>query len=101
MPDAAMKLKDLSGRMLPYISHLDLIVFKIHCFRLRNPPDKQALDVMDAESLLIEAVEESTMSLSDQQKTTLEPCIADLARYGSESEEWWRLLLARLGMPEG
>lgn len=96
MPAAARAIKDIPMGLIPYISPTDLIVFKMNCCGLRAKPAKKVIDAGDAETLIQGQTSNSPLSLTGAQKDVVEPCIADMVQYGSQSEEWWR---HRLGMP--
>lgn len=96
MPLNAVKLKDLPVNTIPYISVVDLIVFKIHTCGLRAQPAKRRIDAGDAEALLSKVAAKSPLKLTDRQKNQVEPCIADVIKNGSHDETWWR---QRLGIP--
>ncbi|KAF2230122.1 hypothetical protein EV356DRAFT_580299 [Viridothelium virens] len=96
MPSAAEKLKDIPDGTVPYISPIDLIIFKINSCGLRAQLTKRVTDASDAETLLEMETSRSPLSLTATQQATVEACIADVVTHGSMTEEWWR---ERLGLP--
>lgn len=96
MPPAAKKLLDIPKGAVPYIAAIDLIVFKINSCGLRAQGSKKRRDATDAETLLEKVIQSAPLSLSPQQKSIVEPCLADMVAHGSHAEEWWRTYL---GLP--
>lgn len=97
MPAAARKLKDIPKGTVPYISIVDLIVFKINSCGLRAQGSKKRRDALDAGNLLDKETQASPLSLTSAQKAIVEPCIVDVVAHGGHSEKWWR---ERLGLPD-
>ncbi|KAL9079254.1 MAG: hypothetical protein Q9157_001872 [Trypethelium eluteriae] len=93
---ASEKLKDIPDGTVPYISPIDLIIFKINSCGLRAQLTKRVTDASDAETLLEMETSRSPLSLTATQQATVEACIADVVTHGSMTEEWWR---ERLGLP--
>lgn len=91
-----MKLQDIAAGVVPYISVIDLLVFKIRSCGLRAQGFKKRRDAVDAENLLENETQVSPLSLSNAQKAIVEPCIADVVAHGKHTEQWWK---TRLGMP--
>jgi hypothetical protein len=98
MPDAAQELRDIPLNTVPYISAVDLIIFKIHSCGLRAQPAKKRTDAFDAEALLrqLGVTAQSPLSLTTDQQGIVEPCITDVVANGTKDETWWK---QRLGLP--
>ncbi|KAL8923936.1 MAG: hypothetical protein Q9208_004373 [Pyrenodesmia sp. 3 TL-2023] len=96
LPAAARTIKDTPANFIPYISPIDLVVFKMHCCRLRAKAAKRRTDAGDAEAVLESETRDSALDLTSAQKAIVKPCIADMIKYGTRSVEWWK---QRLGMP--
>jgi hypothetical protein len=96
MPAAATKLKDLPAGTVPYISVIDLIVFKISSCGLRAQIDKKRIDALDARSITQKATPSGPLHLTSAQQAIVKPCIADVVAYGDMPEAWWK---RRLGLP--
>jgi hypothetical protein len=95
MPDAAQMLRHIPPDTIPYISAVDLIIFKINSCGLRAQIAKRQIDALDAEALLEQETALSPLSLSTGQREIVEPCIADVVTNGTKHETWWR---QRLGL---
>ncbi|KAG6089242.1 hypothetical protein E4U30_000151 [Claviceps sp. LM220 group G6] len=92
LPEAAIKIKDVPQGEVPYISILDLIVFKIFSCGMRAQAQKRLLDATDAETLVLYQIknEGSGIKLSAKQKEMVEPYIVDVVENGKKTEKWWR-----------
>lgn len=77
---------------VPYISVLDLIIFKIFSCGMRAQAKKRLLDATDAESLVLYQIknEGSGIKLNAKQKEMVEPYIMDVVENGEKTEKWWR-----------
>jgi hypothetical protein len=96
MPSAAMKLRDISAGMVPYISVEELIVFKMGSCGMRPTKEKSMVDADDARMLVELATRNGPLGISSDLRKMVEPRIEDVVNNGSESVEWWR---AKLGLP--
>ncbi|KAG6032240.1 hypothetical protein E4U41_007280 [Claviceps citrina] len=97
-PEAAIKLKDVAKGEVPYISPIDLIVFKIFSCGMRAQIPKRNLDATDALNLVIHEAQRSKIRLSLEQRKLIEPYIMDVVEYGGMPEDWWR---TQLGLEAG
>ena len=96
MPAAAVKLRDLPAGAIPWISAIDLIVFKINSCGLRAQAQKKRTDATDAQVLLERLTLNGSLNLAAAQRAIVEPCIQDVVAHGTKSKAWWR---QRLGLP--
>ncbi|KAG5951266.1 hypothetical protein E4U57_006999 [Claviceps arundinis] len=92
LPEAAIRIKDVQQGEVPYISVLDLIIFKIFSCGMRAQAKKRLLDATDAESLVLYQIknEGSGIKLNAKQKEMVEPYIMDVVENGEKTEKWWR-----------
>ena len=96
MPAAAAKLRDLPAGATPYISAIDLVVFKINSCGLRAQMSKKRTDAADAQALLDRLSGQAPLSLTNAQKAAVEQGINDVVTHGTKTKEWWR---EKLGLP--
>jgi len=90
MPTGAAKLKDLPAGATPYISAIDLVVFKINSCGLRAQTSKKRTDAADAQALLERLTGNAPLSLTNAQKATVERGISDVVTHGTKTSKWWR-----------
>jgi hypothetical protein len=90
MPTSASTVEDALENALPYISAVDLIVFKMNCCSMRPSASKRRRDADDAERLLNKEAALSPLVLTSSQKSIVEPRIGDMVRHGTKPENWWR-----------
>jgi len=90
-----MPIKDIPANFVPYISEIDLIVFKINSCGLRAHPPKMITDAMDAQNMLQLATTKSPLNLTATQQDVVEAGLESVIENGNKSERWWR---QRLGM---
>ncbi|RMZ78132.1 hypothetical protein DV738_g3992, partial [Chaetothyriales sp. CBS 135597] len=90
MPAAARKLRDLPLGTVPYISAVDLAVFKIYSCGLRAERSKRRTDAFDAENLIAELTRQGPLSLTNEQRSAVEKGLDDVPAYGGKSKEWWK-----------
>ncbi|KAI9652038.1 MAG: hypothetical protein M1829_001975 [Trizodia sp. TS-e1964] len=93
MPAAAERLDRIPNGTAPCISQTDLIIFKICSCGLRSQVAKRRLDAADSQTLLENMP--YALRLTPEQQAIVEPCIADVVAYGTETAEWWK---QRLGL---
>lgn len=91
MPSTAQVLSQIPTGHVPYISKIDLLVFKINSCGLRAQIAKKRIDARDATALLSEMT--TPIRLTAQQVAIVEPCIRDVVAYGTKSEDWWKQCL--------
>lgn len=96
MPAAAAKLRDLPAGAIPYISAIDLVVFKMNFCGLRAQTFKKRTDAADAQALLESLTVHASLNLTNDQRAIVEPCIKDLVAHGTKTKAWWR---ERLDLP--
>ncbi|RAL09878.1 uncharacterized protein BO97DRAFT_472175 [Aspergillus homomorphus CBS 101889] len=95
LPSAAVPISSISTGNLPYISELDLLVFKIYSCGMRPTTAKKNCDASDAERILRDLSLKGPIVLSPVQKTAVSKGLDDLATYSRKHKTWW---LAKLGM---
>ncbi|KUI62786.1 hypothetical protein VP1G_09910 [Cytospora mali] len=98
LPSAAKPVHEIkpSRDELPYISLVDLIVFKMDACGLRDSPHSKQQEVRDAAALLELATEHSALSLNDEQLRVVEENLADVLRHSTpdkQAKAWWQARL--------
>ncbi|KAK2745544.1 hypothetical protein FQN57_003669 [Myotisia sp. PD_48] len=93
LPDAAVPVSAVQLNSLPYISALDLLVFKINCCGLRADMSKKAQDATDARTLLEHIRAQGPIVLAPSQKTTVLQGLDDVAQYSFRDVAWWKTQL--------
>lgn len=94
MPAGAVEIRNIPDGHVPYISAIELFIFKVNCCGMRALPRKRCVDAEDAEALLKRYNELRPLILSMDRMQLIEPFIGDLVRYGHRGEKWWRAKLA-------
>lgn len=97
IPADAQQLKNIPAGCVPYISAVDLIVFKINSCGLRADAIKKETDAIDAQNLIRKVTATMLINLTTEQKTIVENGLADVLAFSTESEKWWR---EQLGLPQ-
>ncbi|PMB65175.1 hypothetical protein BM221_008531 [Beauveria bassiana] len=78
-------------RFLPYISELDLLVFKINCCGLRSTAVKKIRDAKDARILLEDIRSQGSISLSPLQKNAVLAGLEDVVKLTRGGDmAWWK-----------
>ncbi|KAF4627030.1 hypothetical protein G7Y89_g11129 [Cudoniella acicularis] len=95
LPPAAKVVSTIVDGVVPYISPVDLIVFKINSCGLRAENTKRRRDAADAAVLLDEETQSGPLNLTAQQKSTVEMGLIDVVNVSGKSENWWK---QRLGL---
>lgn len=95
LPSAAKPANEIqpSPGQLPYISLVDLIVFKMDACGLRDSPQSKQNEVRHAAALLELATEHSALTLNDDQARMVEESLADVLRHAApdkQSKAWWQ-----------
>ncbi|KAI0838614.1 hypothetical protein F5Y06DRAFT_286980 [Hypoxylon sp. FL0890] len=89
LPESAMKVQDISQDEIPYISLIDLIVFKLDSSGLRSNPAKKERDARDAAALVDLAANKAPIRLSKKQEQVVEEALCDVATCGTKEKGWW------------
>jgi hypothetical protein len=93
MPTEAQRLSEIPAGSVPFISQVDLFIFKMNSCGLRAQEGKKRIDALDAMYLLEDMA--SPLRLTAEQQAIVEPCIADVVAHTETTEDWWR---QRLGL---
>ncbi|KAI1270332.1 hypothetical protein F5Y18DRAFT_421824 [Xylariaceae sp. FL1019] len=120
-PQTARSIHDIPYGEVPYISLIDLIVFKLDSSGLRSSPIKKERDARDAAALVDhEIAQHSTdpystpdsnanskpqsdhamcavVQLSPRQEQVVEEALCDVVRCGHREKSWWE---SRLGLTQ-
>ncbi|KAJ5742468.1 uncharacterized protein N7511_011487 [Penicillium nucicola] len=94
VPSAAIPISTVRPNALPYISELDLLIFKINSCGLRPTPGKKLRDATDASELLEDLSTKGPIVLSVSQKNVILQCLDDVARMSGRDKAWWIAKLA-------
>ncbi|KAJ6090446.1 hypothetical protein N7486_009261 [Penicillium sp. IBT 16267x] len=94
VPSAAIPILTVRPNALPYISELDLLIFKINSCGLRPTPGKKLRDATDALELLEDLNSKGPIVLSVSQKNVILQCLDDVARMSGKDKAWWIAKLA-------
>lgn len=78
---------------LPYISALDLLVYKIHSCGMRLGKKKRFCDAKDAEALVSYLQSKGPIQLSSQQKDAIASGLDTLVEHSRHDQKWWKLNL--------
>ncbi|KAM3490248.1 hypothetical protein MY3957_006487 [Beauveria namnaoensis] len=91
VPPAALPISDVQPGFLPYISELDLLVFKINCCGLRSTAVKKIRDAKDARILLEDIRSQGSISLSPLQKNAVLAGLEDVVKLTRGGDmAWWK-----------
>ncbi|ROW06890.1 hypothetical protein VMCG_04199 [Cytospora schulzeri] len=98
LPSAAKPAHEIqaSSDHLPYISLIDLIVFKMDACGLRDSPHSKQQEVRDAAALLELATKHSALTLNDDQTRVVEENLAEVLRHAApekQTKAWWQARL--------
>ena len=98
LPSAAKPAHEIKAgpAHLPYISLVDLVVFKMDACGLRDSPVSKQHEVRDAAALLELATKHSALSLNDDQTRVVEESLADVLRHAApdkQTKAWWQARL--------
>lgn len=99
LPSAATLVADMSPAttsQLPYVSLVDLIVFKMDACGLRDNPQAKQLEARDAAALLERATEHSALDLTPDQRRVVDESLPDVLRCAPparQSKAWWQARL--------
>lgn len=75
---------------VPYISALDLLVFKIYCCSMRPVLEKRFTDAEDILSLWESCQSQGPIEWSAQQSKAIEDALSSFSEFAEKDEEWWR-----------
>ncbi|KAJ5981136.1 hypothetical protein N7481_008434 [Penicillium waksmanii] len=89
-----MSISTVRPNALPYISELDLLVFKINSCGLRPTQGKKLRYVTDALELTEDLSSKGTIVLSAVQKNAVLQCLDDMAQMTGKDKTWWIAKLA-------
>ncbi|RDW81521.1 uncharacterized protein DSM5745_05078 [Aspergillus mulundensis] len=95
VPTAAVPISTLQLGQLPYISELDLLVFKIYSCGLRATSQKKIRDANDAMSLLDVLASKGPVVLNPDQHAAVTQGLDDVVNISGMGHNWWK---SRLGM---
>jgi len=95
LPQAARVISTIANGTVPYISAVDLIVFKISSCGLRADNQKRRRDATDARVLLERESRTAPLRLQPTQKSATEMGLSDVVAHSGKDERWWR---ERLGL---
>lgn len=95
LPGAARLVHDItpSPGHLPYVSLVDLIVFKMDSCGLRDSTQGKQQEARDAAALLEVATEHCALELNEDQARVVEECLADVLRHSASDKGWWQARL--------
>lgn len=95
LPGAAKLVHDItpSPNHLPYVSLVDLIVFKMDSCGLRDSTQGKQQDARDAAALLEAATEHCALELNEDQARVVEECLTDVLRHSASDKGWWQARL--------
>ncbi|CDM27591.1 hypothetical protein CBS147339_4196 [Penicillium roqueforti] len=94
VPSAAVPISAARSNALPYISKLDLLVFKINCCGLRPTPAKKLRDATDARTLAEDLCSRGSINLTSAQKIAVLQGLDDVAQLSRRDKSWWVAKLA-------
>ncbi|KAI2671302.1 hypothetical protein LCP963914a_9663 [Penicillium roqueforti] len=94
VPSAAVPISVARSNALPYISELDLLVFKINCCGLRPTPAKKLRDATDARTLAEDMCSRGSINLTPAQKSAVLQGLDDVAQLSRRDKSWWMAKLA-------
>lgn len=95
LPGAAKFVHDItpSPGHLPYVSLVDLIVFKMDSCGLRDSTQGKQQEARDAAALLEAATQHCALELNEDQARVVEECLADVLRHSASDKGWWQARL--------
>ncbi|OJD24744.1 hypothetical protein ACJ73_03899 [Blastomyces percursus] len=89
----AVPITSVQPGSLPYISALDLLVFKINCCGLRPNSTKKIRDATDARTLVDDLRSKGPIILPPTQKNAVLQDLDDVARFSGKDKAWWNAQL--------
>ncbi|KAF7137074.1 hypothetical protein CNMCM5793_006962 [Aspergillus hiratsukae] len=94
LPADAATLGDVDPNHLPFLSLLDLLVYKIHCCSMRPSSDKRKQDAEDAHVLVNILSQQGAIAPNDsQEQAVLSGLDGMLECYGERTRQWWESAL--------
>lgn len=94
VPSAALPVSAVRSNVLPYISELDLLVFKINSCGLRPTAGKKIRDANDAMELTEHLSSKGPIILSSFQKNAVLQGLNDVVQLSARDKAWWIAKLA-------
>lgn len=94
VPSAALPVSAVRRNALPYISELDLLVFKINSCGLRPTAGKKIRDANDAVELTEHLSSKGPIILSSFQKNAVLQGLNDAIQLSGRNKAWWTAKLA-------
>ncbi|KAK0102646.1 hypothetical protein ONS95_006250 [Cadophora gregata] len=91
MPSEARALSQIPAGHVPFISQIDLLIFKIYSCGLRAQVAKKRIDAQDAQLLLQNMT--TPLRLTASQLAIVEPCITDVVANSTKTQDWWKQCL--------
>ncbi|XMA13751.1 hypothetical protein WAI453_006542 [Rhynchosporium graminicola] len=93
IPSEAQALSQIPAGHVPFISQIDLLIFKMNSCGLRAQIAKKRIDARDAQNLLQNMT--TPLRLTAAQLAIVELCLSDVVSQGTKTQEWWK---QRLGL---
>ncbi|KAL4971052.1 uncharacterized protein BDV14DRAFT_194833 [Aspergillus stella-maris] len=93
IPDTAMRICDIPAGHVPYLTELDVMVFKIRSCGLRADETKRKRDAADAFHLLKDLAENGPITLTPTQVAAVREGLPAVLERTSVEEQWWRTTL--------
>ncbi|PLN82443.1 hypothetical protein BDW42DRAFT_193060 [Aspergillus taichungensis] len=90
LPSAAVPISTVRSASLPYISEIDLLVFKINSCGLRPTLAKKLRDATDARFLADHLTSSGPLVLSATQKNAVLQGLGDVVQLSEKDESWWK-----------
>ncbi|KAL2867592.1 uncharacterized protein BJX67DRAFT_387830 [Aspergillus lucknowensis] len=94
VPSAALPVSAVRPNALPYISELDLLVFKINSCGLRPTAGKKIRDANDVMELTEHLSSQGPIMLSSLQKDVVRQGLNDVVQLSARDRAWWMAKLA-------
>jgi hypothetical protein len=89
LPLASEVVSTITNDTIPYISAMDLLVFKIHFCGERANKMKSSRDATDAAALLKQEILSGPLDFTPKQMTAIEIGLMDVITYSGQTETWW------------
>ncbi|KAL4795148.1 hypothetical protein BDV19DRAFT_389549 [Aspergillus venezuelensis] len=93
LPDPAMRIAEIPPGYIPYLTELDLLVFKVSSCGLRANEEKKLRDANDAYTLALVLKKRGPIRLSTLQETIVRQGLAAVVERSPKEEGWWRTTL--------
>lgn len=99
LPTSARLVRNIPPGDVPYISLVDLIVFKIDSCGLRRSLVPRMRDALDAAALLEHAARHQPLQLNYRKERLVRRGLPDVVEYGGRGPGWWHRRLGLDGHP--